>query len=456
MLKKIGNEINTDGAVTRIETAGFPVPFESTLEFNAPAHGVWNIVHTGMLIPESHQIYICSPNCMRGVVLTAAEMNALDRFSQVLIEEKDVLNGNVEQLTIDGVSDCLNKLQELPRAALIFTVCVHHFLGCDLDYIYRELERRFPAVTFVRCFMDPIMRKSGLTPDQKMRKSLYEPIQPLPVKPKTAAILGSDFALDEDSDLSVLLRRHGWKLKELPRCSTYEEYLSIGKSALFISCYPAARAGAEELAERLGRPHIYLPLTFSMDEIRENERKICRAIGLPAREQENKEQNCLRVLTSLRSQLNNTEIAIDYTFHPRPLGLARLLLDAGFNVTKIFLDVISPEENADLEYLKHNYPELLLCATVNPKCRLLHEADERSLPPHEQTLRTDCRTLALGQKAAWFTGNRHFANIVEGAGWYGFNGIEKLAAAMEEAFKTEKEPRDLITAKGLGCESCIL
>lgn len=46
-----------------------------------PAHGNWNIVHTGMLLPEAIQIYVCADNCMRGVVLTAAEMNAADRFS---------------------------------------------------------------------------------------------------------------------------------------------------------------------------------------------------------------------------------------------------------------------------------------------------------------------------------------------------------------------------------------
>ena len=66
---------------------------ESTgLEFNSPAHGNWNIVHTGMLLPESIQIYVCADNCMRGVVLTAAEMNAADRFSFVIVEEEDLLN----------------------------------------------------------------------------------------------------------------------------------------------------------------------------------------------------------------------------------------------------------------------------------------------------------------------------------------------------------------------------
>ena len=57
----------------------------SGLEFNSPAHGNWNIVHTGMLLPESIQIYVCADNCLRGVVLTAAAMPAAARFSFVLL-----------------------------------------------------------------------------------------------------------------------------------------------------------------------------------------------------------------------------------------------------------------------------------------------------------------------------------------------------------------------------------
>ena len=120
---------------------------ESTgLEFNSPAHGNWNIVHTGMLLPESIQIYVCADNCMRGVVLTAAEMNAADRFSFVIVEEEDLLNGNLEDVTIEGVTDVLRKRKDHPKAVLLFTVCLHHFLGCDLERVYEELEARFPDI----------------------------------------------------------------------------------------------------------------------------------------------------------------------------------------------------------------------------------------------------------------------------------------------------------------------
>ena len=60
MLKRVGGEINSEGAVTTIGEAEFPVPFPPGLEFNSPVHGNWNIVHTGMLMPEAIQIYVCA------------------------------------------------------------------------------------------------------------------------------------------------------------------------------------------------------------------------------------------------------------------------------------------------------------------------------------------------------------------------------------------------------------
>lgn len=60
-------------------------------------------------------------------------MNAGERFSFVIIEEDNLLNGNLEDVTIEGVTDVLNKLEQKPKAVLLFTVCLHHFLGCDLD-----------------------------------------------------------------------------------------------------------------------------------------------------------------------------------------------------------------------------------------------------------------------------------------------------------------------------------
>ena len=451
MLKRVGDREFPGKTEVFIKEASFPVPFQPGLEFNSPAHGNWNIVHTGMLVPEAQQIYVCADNCMRGVVLTAAEMNAADRFSFVIVEEKDLLSGNLEDVTIEGVTDVLKRLDKKPKAVLLFTVCLHHFLGSDLDRIYGELEKRFPEIFFMRCFMDPIMQKTGPTPDQKLRLAMYDAVQERKADPKCVTVLGSDFALDEGSDICRILKKNEILLREIPTCETWEDYQNLGEGSLILNCYPAGKFGAEKQAERLGRPFLYLPGSFDYGEIQEQEEKLLGILGqqnnrktgkINGLDIEKEIRECEEALSHAHQIIGDTPIAVDYLFHPRPLGLTKLLLTHGFQVQSVFLDSISPEEKEVFFWLKENYPELKLISTVRPEMRV-------------RTRQQSEKILAIGQKAAWFTGSRNFVNMVQGGGLWGFDGIRHTAQLMVEAFHEEKDPEDLIVRKGWGCESCI-
>ena len=461
MLKRVGGEINPEGAVITIGEADFPVPFPLGLEFNSPAHGNWNIVHPGMLMPEAIQIYVCADNCMRGVVLTAAEMNAADRFSFVTVEEENLLNGNLEDVTIEGVTDVLNKLEKKPKAVLLFTVCLHHFLGCDLDRVYEELGTRFPEIVFVRCFMDPIMQKHGLTPDQKLRKAMYDPLITKEPDPLTVTLVGSDFVLDESSDIKRLLRSTGHTLRELPACKTWAEYQQLGSAEIFVSCYPPAKYGAAMLTERLNRTHLYLPGCFDYEEIKEEIRNLIKELQAGWSREDTSNTKCADItseeieafyqreitlcedsINHAKSIIGGTPVVLDYLYHPRPLGLAKLLLEHGFHVTTVYLDSISPEEKPAFDWLKLHHPDLELRATIQTKMRVLPRG-------------TEGKVLAIGQKAAWFSGSRNFVNMVQGGGLWGFDGIRRTMELMTEVFLEEKDPEDLIVRKGWGCESCI-
>ena len=446
MLQRVGETVDPQDAVVKIKDASFPAPFASELEYNSPVHGNWNIVHTGMLVPEAIQIYVCADNCMRGVVLTAAEMNAADRFSFVIVEEQHVLNGNLEDITIEGVTDVLNKRSDHPKAVLLFTVCLHHFVGSNLNYIYEELEHRFPDICFIRCYMDPIMQKHGLTPDQKLRKAMYDPLSECEPDAKTVSIFGSDFALDESSDIKRLLKRYHYTVRELPTCENWQDLLAMSRGRLFLDIYPAGKYGMETQARRLGREHLYLPGSFDYEEITAQLENFCQAMGYGKLEEtisvEGEIDACEKALEKAHEVIGDTAVAIDYLYHPRPLGLAKLLLTHGFRVIRIYLDSISPEEKAEFEWLKEHAPDLQLIATIQVKMRVLPRTSDEKI-------------LAIGQKAAWFTGSPYFVNMVQGGGLYGFDGIRRTAELMAEAFTEEKDTEDLVVRKGWGGESCI-
>ena len=65
------------------------------------------------------------------------------------------------------------------------------------------------------------------------------------------------------------------------------------------------------------------------------------------------------------------------------------------------------------------------------------------------------KTLAIGQKAAYFANTNHFVNVVEGGGMHGYQAVLQTLQYMREAFLEEKDMRSLIQIKGMGCEGCI-
>ena len=442
MLKRVTAPKNVECVGIPIAQADFPSPFRSGLEYASPARGTWNIVHTGMLIPEAHEIFVCAASCLRGVVLTAAEMGASHRFSTVEIRENNLLEGDLEFHVIEGVSDILQKLPKKPPAVLVYTSCVHHFAGCDLDMIYATLRARFPDIDFVDCYMNPIMRKSGLTPDQLMRSRLYMPLKKRPIRKGSVSIIGNDLPSCEDNDLMVLLKENGLRVHEITACKTYAQYQQMAESEFFVSYYPAAIPGGNMLAQRLGRTHIYVPFSFDFGEIDAAFSVLAKALDISLPDSAARRQACTDALSETLALVGDTPIAIDYTFCPRPLGLAKLLLDSGFNVRRVYLDVVTGEEKQTFESLQKQYPELLLFPTVHAGMRFLAQKEPSGY-------------LAIGQKAAHFLNTSHFVNVVEGGGMLGYQAILKTAALMQEAFLEEKDTRNLIQIKGMGCGGCV-
>ncbi|MBP5654546.1 MAG: nitrogenase [Clostridiales bacterium] len=425
----------------RIKDAAYPNPFKPGLEFNAPVHGSWNIVHIGMQVPEAHQIYICADNCMRGVIMTAAEMDMLDRISGVVLEEHEMVSEDITTVTLEGIRELLGKFDKLPPAVIVFPVCVHHFLNCDLEYVYSNLEKEFPGVVFIRAFMDPIMQKLHLTPEQTLRSAMLEGVPSSDRKEKTVSVLGCDMPLYKDSEIFELIDKAGYKVREIFDMGSFEEYMGLGSSSLNICNYPTGDLGVKTFSDRCSIPYLYLPFAVLPEEIDEYERRLSDALGIELPDMTALKAELDNALDDLRAYIHDKPVAIDYTAHPRPFGLAYLLLEHGINVRKVYADSVSAEEKDVFERLKTEYPDLLIEATIAPGCRIAE--------------RKDSDYLAIGQKAAWFCGTKNFVNIIEGAGLYGYKGLIRLTELIKIAYDNESDTEDIVPRKGLGCLSSI-
>ena len=439
MLRRV-NPVSEEGLVVRIGDSSFPPSFRTGLEYAAPARGTWNIVHTGMLIPESHQIFVCAESCLRGVVLTAAEMGAQDRFSMINIRGGNIIDG-MEDLIIDGVGEIIAGLKYRPRCFLVYTSCVHHFIGCDLPLVYRTLRERYPEFDFVSCFMNPIMRKSGLTPDQLMRRGLYKPLRETKKDEKRLNIIGNDFATDRTSEIRRIISGAGYSVSEIQDFDSYDGYLSMSEASGNIVFGDAALAGGKDLEKRLGQKLLYLPYSYDYGRMTENYRLLCEHMGCDIPDLSADIEAAEKAVKEARSVVGDMPVAIDYTMTYKPLGLARFLCERGFNIARVYADGYTADEKDDFERLKALSPGTELWATVEPRMR----AAERTY---------DGKILALGQKAAYFTGTDLFVNVVENGGMYGIDGIRRTAGYMIDAVKHPKEAKSFIQQKGLGCR-CV-
>lgn len=449
----------------RIGDASFPLPFGQRLEFNPPVHGTWNIVHIGMSVPQSHSIYVCSDNCMRGVVMTAAEMGAGDRFSCVTVREQDTITDNLESVTVEGVTNVLEHLDRQPPVVFLFLVCLHIFVASDEAYILKTLGARFPKVRFIRCYMDCIRQKTGPTPECKLRSSMFEAIDPLPdnvmsadlrahehrpLNPRRVNILGCDVAFRHDSELIRMLSDGGFEVRQLQDCRTFADYQALGEASVNLCTYMNAQDGVKALSVRTGAEYLYLPPAVDTSEIKALYGRLSSLTGalIPEKWMEDEENACRKRLSALKDQIKDTPVTVDYTFHPRPLGIAYLLLSAGIRVERVYLDAVLDEEWEVFEKLREEYPDLELTATIQPQER---RSDSNDIPKEQAG--AGGIVIALGQKAAWFEQSVHFANEIEGAGLWGFEGIRLLCDLILEAFLREKDLWDIVPRKGLGLES---
>lgn len=424
----------------RIADADIHALFASGLEYNPPVRGMWNIVHIGMLVPESHQIYACAQGCLRGVILTAAESNQLDRLSWISLTEEDMFNGTLESSLVEGVSTIIEKLGFHPPMISLFLSCMHLFAGCDLDGVFDDLRARYPDITFVDCYMTPTMRMT-IPPAAQTFRQLYMGLKPLP--PTNAVnLIGCERPTDEHSELVRILRSAGMKLHDLSCCKTYDDYLQMAESKLNIAYLPTAHAALDALEEKFGIPQLYLPARFDFAGLHENYQRLCDVLQIPCPDLTDAENKADAALRKTKQEIGDIAVAIDYTAVSRPFELAKLLCEYGFHVRYIVADAAGEDADA-FRWLQEHQPDLLLCSAVN--VNMLHQHEQ---PPEP--------VLAVGQKAAYYFATDRFVNFVVNGGYYGFAGICAIAELMLDAFRHPKDRRPLLRHKGYGCDSCLL
>ncbi len=419
-----------------IDQVQFPSPFSATLEYSAPARGPWTIMHLGLLVPETHIIFVCAQCCLRGVVMSAAELGALDRFSTITIEDCNLLEGDTEEVLIQGVDDILKKIPYKPKAVLIYTSCVHEFIGTDLTFTFDRLREQYPDIDFTDCYMTPILRKR-LSPDARNRRQIYTLLKSQNQKDNGISVYGDINPLEPHSDIAQLIRQSKRPLRSITTTQTYEEYQELAKSSIALALNPVATAVLNWAQESLGQQPIMLTNGFSLTENRSMLKSFAQRLGVEC-DLSVAEEYLQKALKTAQETIQNNPIVIDYTATTRPLSLARFLIENGFNIQALYLDQFMGAEKNDYEWLKEHAPKLKIYPTVHPGMTFARP-------------QLSSKTLAIGQKASYFTNTDYFVNVIEGGGMDGISGTARFLELMTEAWIEKKDSKKLIQIKALGC-----
>ena len=411
------------------------------LSYASPVRGVWNIVHIGTLVPQAHEVFVCPTSCLRGVVLTTAEMNAMDRLSTITVGEDNILEGDMEEALQRGCERIIRELPERPRAMLVFTSCIHHFLAVNYQRVYEILRKEYPDIDFIDCYMDPIMRRTKPAVPNLWRQ-IHRLLEPAQKDRKQVNLVGNCFVYDQDCDLTVMLEKAGIRVMDVNTCKDYDTFLSMAHSRVNFTFHNTAVSAAKDMRLRLGQEWIHMHPGYDYRRIDMDIRKAADFLGIPHPpddEIRSLRESTEEAVLAARDLLDGTPVSIDYTAVDCPLELALFLLDHGFNVESVFIDVFTETEEI-FEALKKKAPSLKIYQSQGWNIRQMERFH-------------DGKIVAVGQKSAYFMNTDYFVNIVENDGMYGYRGIIRLMRDLEDAFRHKKPMRELVQIKGWGC-SC--
>lgn len=227
--------------------------------FEKPERSCYNLTHYAKLVPESHAVFIMPLGCSRILRLSAIEEGISHRFTMFNLEQGDLIEGSVEDIFLDGVKDCLDRLTaegHRPRVMMTFTSCVDGFIGTDHGYVMDRLRAYAPDVIFMDLAMDPINRET-LAPLVRVHRNITALFEKTG-RSRDVVWLGKWIPPQADHPLAAKLAERGLVSRHLLDCGSLEALRQLGSAAAFIAETKLMLPVVRELKERFGTPYYNL------------------------------------------------------------------------------------------------------------------------------------------------------------------------------------------------------
>lgn len=403
------------------------MPARNCLCYSSPAKGGWSIVRVSLLVPESYQLFVGSPACMRHIKLSCMSLGTGDRVSCLFPEESDVVSGSYETLIFDGACDLLTHLVKKPKVLMIFVTCMDDLLGTDHEAFLAPLRKRFPGVRTIICHMNPLMAESDMPPGVSIHDKMYGLLDPVEEKERAVNFIGNHIAYPEQNELICHLKEHGFSTYHVSQFHTFQEYQRMACATLTVVAAPPALYAARRMEERLGIGYAGATPVYTYDEIDGIYQNVCSYLDIPAVQSKEQRERVDERLKRLREVLCGRPVAIDHGATYSPFSMARLLLDHGINVDTIYITECPAYEKENAAAIEKYGVEL-----IRPEVFV----------PMKYRRKRD--SVCIGFEAAYLEGSPYVMTLSADDDLFGYEGIMMLADRMEDAAIHAMELQELI------------
>lgn len=417
-----------------------------SLEYTCPSHGGWGMVRTGMLIPESHQLFVCPSACGRHGALGALKQGFKKRLSYLYLDESDVISG-YDDAIYDAVEELLNRLPKKPKVLLVFVSCLDDLIGTDCDAVIDELSNRYPEVRFRMAHMNPISGDSDEPPAVSIWKNIYSLMErDSEIKNPGINMLGNFVPIDRKSEIHELLQLLGMKLYHIGNCSTYEELKDMGNNCLNLLTAPNVTRAAEQLKNTQGMEYLKAHVSYRPEDIKENYKNLLdklKAMEMITDDKEiaanaerllaEAEAKAMKAIRKAKEIIQDKKIYVDYSACTNPFMAARFLCEQGFAVERVYAKELDEAEEAYQWIKKETNIQII---KVN-KHDIVHKWKEKD------------DSISIGMEAAYVSGSKHVVPVFQDEKMYGFYGVCLLMEQLIHCIQEETDLEQVIRQAGL-------
>lgn len=417
-----------------------------SLEYTCPSHGGWGMVRIGMLIPESHQLFVCPSACGRHGALGAVKQGLKKRLSYLYLEESDVISGYDSEI-YEAVEELLKRLQTRPKVLIVFVSCLDDLIGTDCDAVIDELSMRYPDIKFRMGHMNPIQSDSDEPPLVSIWKNVFSLMEYDGGERQPGInMLGSYVPIAEESEFLFLMQQLGIKVYHVGNLKTYEELKNMGNNGLNLLVTPPVKKVADLLKRTQGMEYLKSHVTYHLDEIKENYHAIIKQlISLNILEENDSriadiekeleiwEKKAESAIQTAREKVGDTRICIDYSAFNNPFSAARFFAKHGFHIEKVYAKEID-EEDASYQWLiKESQIEIVEIK----KHDIVNKWKEKE------------EGIAVGLEAAYVSGSKYVVPVFQDEQMYGYYGVCLLMERLIDSMKEERDLEEVINQVGL-------